>query len=200
MSAVFGAASPQEEEPEVRAGSVSADEHRRLMSCFPTGVAVVSVLDEFGVPQGMTCTSLTSVSLCPPTLLVCLRRGSRTLAALRARRTFGVNLLHAHAQKVAELFSSPTPDRYHQVAWQPFGPARVPLLTDAAFAIAECRFAGSTIRGDHEIILGVTTRIMHQTGTPLLYGMKSFSAWSVDRAIALSLPASTVQGDERGRC
>ena len=41
----------------------------------------------------MTASSVTSVSLRPPLLLVSLAKQSRTLAAIRARRSFGVSLL-----------------------------------------------------------------------------------------------------------
>lgn len=67
------------------AREVSRDEYRDLMCSFPTGVTVVTTLDAAGEPFGMTCTSMTSVTLRPPTLLVCLRVGSATLEAVRNR-------------------------------------------------------------------------------------------------------------------
>src|SRR5439155_979792 len=49
------------------------DRFRAMMSAFPTGVAVVTTTDADGRPHGMTCSSVCSVTLEPPTLLVCLR-------------------------------------------------------------------------------------------------------------------------------
>jgi flavin reductase (DIM6/NTAB) family NADH-FMN oxidoreductase RutF len=40
----------------------------------------------------MTCSSVSCVSLEPPTLLVCLRQGSPTLKATLGAETFAVNL------------------------------------------------------------------------------------------------------------
>ena len=94
-----------------RNGSASIDGYRDFMSMFPTGVAVVTALDLYGMPHGLTCTALASVTLNPPTLLVCLHTGSGTLAAVRARGVFAVNLSHSGARGTAELFGSATTDR-----------------------------------------------------------------------------------------
>src|SRR5256885_16017012 len=88
-----------------------------FMSGFPPGVSIVSAFDEEDRPLGMTCTSLCSVTLSPPTLLVCLRQGSPTLDAVLTTGTFSVNLLAHHARPTAALFGSGAPDRFDRVAW-----------------------------------------------------------------------------------
>jgi flavin reductase (DIM6/NTAB) family NADH-FMN oxidoreductase RutF len=161
-----------------------AGDFRMLMSRFPTGVAVVTALDRSGVAHGMTCNSLSSVTLRPPTLLVCLGIGSGTLAAVRAGGGFAVNLLHAGARRTAEVFSSAEPDRFGQVAWVPSQAVGAPWLTDDAFALAECRVSRTVEVGDHEVVFGEVVRAVsteHQ-GTPLLYGMRCFSAWTAPGA------------------
>jgi flavin reductase (NADH) len=100
-------------------GRVSgADGYRDFMSMFPTGMALVTAVDLYGVPHGMTCTALASVTLCPPTLLVCLNSGSGTLAAVRARGIFAVNLLDSGGRGAAELFGSAAGDRFRRVLWE----------------------------------------------------------------------------------
>jgi flavin reductase (DIM6/NTAB) family NADH-FMN oxidoreductase RutF len=177
MTAVSDSAPPGAETSAQRTECVPAGEYRELMSCFPTGVAVVTALDADGGTHGMTCTSLVSVTLHPPTLLVCLHRGSGTLKAVRARGCFGVNLLHAEARHTATLFSSPAPDRFEQVAWEPSEALGVPWLTGDAFALAECRVVVISPVGDHEVVLGNVVNTVLHTRTPLLYGMRRFSAW-----------------------
>ncbi|MGH3800621.1 MAG: flavin reductase family protein, partial [Pseudonocardiaceae bacterium] len=63
---------------------VDVGRFRDLMSSFPTGVSVVTALDREGHPWGATCSSLSSVTLSPPTLLVCLREQAGTLHAVLA--------------------------------------------------------------------------------------------------------------------
>src|SRR6266540_7393763 len=70
--------------PRRRAGVPAAD-FQALMASFPSGVAIVTATGSDGKPYGMTCSSLCSVALTPPTLLVCMRNGSPTLDAVLAR-------------------------------------------------------------------------------------------------------------------
>lgn len=161
---------------------VDADEYRELMSGFPTGVAVVTSTDANAEPRGATCSSLCSVTLTPPTLLVCLTTRSSTLEAIRARRQFAVNLLRSRARRTAEIFSTPVDDRFGMVQWKRLGPAGLPWLIHDAFAVAECRVAGLSTVGGHTIVLGTVVRIHFSPGIPLLYGMRQFSQWSPCRS------------------
>lgn len=80
----------------------------QVMACWPAGVAVVTTIDASGTPRGLTTTAVTSVSLDPPLLLVCVDRTSRTLPALRYARAFAVNVLEAwaEAQRLLEGLSA----------------------------------------------------------------------------------------------
>lgn len=157
--------------------SVGVDDYRRLMSSFPTGVAVVTAIDPAGQPHGLTCTSLTSVTLDPPTLLVCLNIRSGTLAAIRTGGCFAVNLLHERARRAAEVFSSPVPDRFDQVDWQPSPWTGQPWLHDTALAMAECVVVDLTVVGDHAVVFGEVAHVEQTADLPLLYGMRRFSGW-----------------------
>ncbi|GIJ45283.1 hypothetical protein Val02_21690 [Virgisporangium aliadipatigenens] len=156
---------------------VTGAEYRALMSAFPTGVAVVTALDAAGQPHGMTCTSLSSVTVDPPTLLVCLDVRSGTLAAIRAGGWFAVNLLHEDARDVAELFAAPVPDRFRRTASRPSPTAGVPWLTGAAMAVAECRVSRRIGAGDHDVVFGEVVTTAHTGDPPLLYGHRRFCAW-----------------------
>lgn len=146
------------------------------MSSFPTGVAVVTAVDGAGEPHGMTCTSLTSVTVEPPTLLVCLDVRSGTLAAVRAGGWFAVNLLRDGARKTAELFAGPVPHRFRHVGSRPSPTAGVPWLADTV-AAAECRVSRTVPAGDHEVVFGEVVAVACAGGSPLLYGRRQFSAW-----------------------
>ncbi|MEV7086866.1 flavin reductase family protein [Streptomyces sp. NPDC093085] len=158
-------------------GQVTSRQHYRdLMSAFPTGIAVVTSRDAQGTPRGMTCSSVTSATLSPPTLLVCLRNGSATLDAVRASGGFAVNLLHEGGRHAAEVFSGPDPNRFARVHWRECG-SGMPWLAQDAFAVAECRVSGVQEIGDHTVVFGEVGRISQTDATPLLYGLRSFAAW-----------------------
>jgi flavin reductase (DIM6/NTAB) family NADH-FMN oxidoreductase RutF len=161
---------------------------RNLMQCFPTGVAVVTSTDHAGQPRGMTCTSLSSVTLEPPSLLVCLNGSTRTLAAIRAQGVFAVNLLHADGQRAAEVFSQPLPDRFSRVSWQATPVHGQPWLIRDAFAMAECQVSGISPVGDHVVIVGMVVNVSQHDAVPLLYGFRRFSRWAAAARADLAAP------------
>jgi flavin reductase (DIM6/NTAB) family NADH-FMN oxidoreductase RutF len=148
---------------------------RQLMGSFPTGVSVITATGDCG-PRGMTCSSLTSVCLEPPTLAVCLHTASSTLSALADSGRFAVNLLHARGAHAAQVFASAVSDRFALVDWQS-SPAGLPWLTEDAFAVAECQVVGSTVLGDHTVVFGEVSSVSHSPEPPLVYGRRSFRSW-----------------------
>ncbi|MDH6139916.1 MULTISPECIES: flavin reductase family protein [Kitasatospora] len=149
---------------------------RSWMSWYPTGVTVVTTADRAGTPYGMTCSSLTSVALEPPTLAVCLRTDALTWRVIERRGAFAVNLLHDDAQRAAELFASPVADRFAEVDWRPSATG-LPQLAGEAFGYAECEVAGTAEVGDHTVVLGRVTRLQGGGGFPLLHRHRSYGTW-----------------------
>ncbi|WP_194916639.1 flavin reductase family protein [Catenulispora rubra] len=151
---------------------------RRLMAGFPTGVSIVTATDADGVQRGMTCTSLCSVTLRPPTLLVCLRRDSPTRQAVCAVRGLTVNLLHDRARSVAEMFGAAVPDRFERVPWTQSERGGGAHLIDAAHTIADCAVAQAQDVGDHTVVMAEVVALHHmREPVPLLYGMRRYGAW-----------------------
>ncbi|MGW5049920.1 flavin reductase family protein [Actinokineospora sp. NPDC004072] len=157
---------------------VREDDFRALMAGFPTGVAVVTALAAGGIPWGMTCSAVCSVTVEPPTLLVCLRSASPTLAAVTAAGAFAVNLLDHDARRTAELFASGDPRRFDRVEWTVDAEAGGPHLREDAHSVADCAVARTEPIGDHTIVIGTVTRVLRRgVRRPLLYGLRSYSAW-----------------------
>ena len=71
---------------------VSGEEFRALIGMFATGVTVVTTVHQ-GTSYGTTASALSSVSLEPPTLLICMNRGSTTGQTIIASGHFAVNVL-----------------------------------------------------------------------------------------------------------
>ncbi|SHN33124.1 MULTISPECIES: flavin reductase family protein [Streptomyces] len=154
------------------------DRFRALMSGFPSGVAIITAVDEDHRPWGMTCSALCSVTVDPPTLLVGMRSQSPTLAAALHTGTFAVNLLHAKGQETAELFASGDPDRFAVTAWDTPAGGAGPHLTEAARAVADCRITETVRVGGQRMVFGEVYGIRELADTePLLYGLRSYRAW-----------------------
>ena len=155
------------------------DEFRDMMSGFPSGVSVVTALGPDGQPRGMTCSSVCSVSLEPPTIVVCLRHGSPTLDAVLGNEAFALNLLHSRAESVAVLFASGDPQRFDVTPWHSGPMTGSPHLMRDAHSVAECEVTLTQRVGDHVAVFGQTRTITrHHEHSPLLYGLREFRPWA----------------------
>jgi flavin reductase (NADH) len=159
---------------------VDSAQFRSLMAAHPAGVAIVTTAAADGKPWGMTCSSVCSVALRPPTLLVCLRAKSPTLAALLEVSAFAVNLLRDHAEPVAQLFASGATDRFEKAEWAPDPESGMPHLVEDAHTVADCRVSETLPVGDHAVVFGEVLRVRTHAGPPvrpLLYGRRRY--WSL---------------------
>jgi flavin reductase (DIM6/NTAB) family NADH-FMN oxidoreductase RutF len=157
------------------AGNASVD-LRPFMARFPSGVAIVTAMAD-QEPRGMTCNSLSSVSLAPPVVLICLRHGSPTLEAVVSAGWFSVNLLHGESRSTASLFASGAVDRFDRVSWRPSPSGGVHLFADA-FAVADCRVLEHKPIGDHMVVFGEVHAVDSLSEQPaLLYGHHRYEVW-----------------------
>ncbi|MBV9169105.1 MAG: flavin reductase [Chloroflexi bacterium] len=149
-----------------------------IMSAFPSGVTVVTTLDDAGQPKGLTCTAICSLSADPPLLLVCIDRRSSTLDALRYSGRFVVNYLSAGRGELSNRFASREPDRWANLAWRPTRHG-LPWLHRDTLAYAECVMVSETDGGDHVIVVGrVDGGQPPAPGTqPLMYFRRGYGAW-----------------------
>jgi flavin reductase (DIM6/NTAB) family NADH-FMN oxidoreductase RutF len=139
---------------------------RHVMRHFPTGVTVVTTEDE-GIPHGMTANSVTSVSLEPVMLLVCLLRDARTSVAVQRRGRFAVNILCDHQEELSRRFALPGRDHFDGVQVDE-GPDGLPLVRDALAHIV-CSVADVVAAGDHDVVFGNVEHCHVNGGAPLLF-------------------------------
>ena len=150
-----------------------------IMGAFPTGVTIVTTLDNDGQPKGLTSNAVCSVSAEPPLLLVCVDKRSQTLPALQHSRRFVVNYLSAGRDELANLFASKEPDKFADVAWRQ---ARngMPLLHEDSLAHAECSIVQEIDAGDHIVFLGQVDdgEPPMPASQPLMYFRRTYGTWS----------------------
>ena len=141
------------------------------MSRLPTGVTAITALVD-GVPAGLAANAVNSLSLDPPLMFAAIDRGSRTLRAVEAAGSFGVNVLGADAAELAHNFGRkiPVEERWRGVGWEPVETSEgaVPML-DAAIVWVGCRLGDVIAGGDHVIITGEVLAIRQRDGDPLLF-------------------------------
>jgi flavin reductase (DIM6/NTAB) family NADH-FMN oxidoreductase RutF len=146
---------------------VTADLFRRVCSQFATGVAVATVLDEAGVPHGLTVNSFTSVSLEPPVVLICIDYRSAILQRFRRAGHYGINVLTSMQRELSNRFATKPDDRFDGVEWHP-GITGVPLI-NGSLATIECLNRQVVESGDHAIFLAEVVAAEVGPGEPLLF-------------------------------
>lgn len=142
-------------------------EFRQSLSCFPTGVAVVTTTSRSGAPVGVTISSFNAVSLDPPLVLWSLALKAASLEDFRASGHFAVNVLSESQAELPRVFSSPVAERFEGLSWRP-GHGNAPVL-DGCSAVFECRTYARHDGGDHEVFLGEVLRHGSSDAAPLLY-------------------------------
>jgi flavin reductase (DIM6/NTAB) family NADH-FMN oxidoreductase RutF len=150
-----------------------------IMASFPSGVAIVTTLDDRGVPRGLTTTAVASVSADPPLLLVCVDLASRTLTALRARGRFVVNFMREGRSDLCLRFASKEEDKFAGVPWRATTDG-LPFLHEDALAWAGCEVEHELEIGDHVVFLGRVREGQGPSGDelPLMYYRRSWGVWT----------------------
>ena len=140
---------------------------RELLGRFATGVTVVTTVAEDATPAGMTANAVTSVSLDPPLLLICVGKDTTMINHLARAEHFVINVLASDQEYISRHFAEPRDDRFSGVGYRP-GPHGIPLL-DGALAHIECTKHSSFDAGDHTVFLGLVIGGTVETGDPLIF-------------------------------
>jgi flavin reductase (DIM6/NTAB) family NADH-FMN oxidoreductase RutF len=148
---------------------IDPNEFRRVMGHYATGVAVVTTPRDDGAAAGLTVSAVTSVSLDPRLILVCVDRASDTHRLIEAAGCFAVNVLEeGMGETLARRFSDgDVEDRFRGIAWRTERTG-APVLDDA-LAWLDCRVSAALPGGDHTIFVGEVLHADAREGTPLLY-------------------------------
>ena len=154
---------------------------REIAGAFPSGVTIVTTVDEHGTPRGLTSQAFIALSTEPPLMLVSLDRSSRTLAALRRSGWFVINFLKAGSEDLSTRFATKANDKFDGVRWTPSDASRGPVLDGAITAFAECRVVEAIEQGDHVMFVGSVEAGQVTGGAPLLYYRRTYAGWPEER-------------------
>jgi flavin reductase (DIM6/NTAB) family NADH-FMN oxidoreductase RutF len=134
---------------------VTASDFRNAMRQLTGGVSVITAGKGRDI-SGMTVTSVSSLSVDPPSLIVSLNRESSSWPLVKRYGFFGVNILTSDQVDIAERFTGKGglkgADRFAGAPWTTRA-SGVPLLADALAAI-DCEVEDVVERHSHAIVIG----------------------------------------------
>jgi flavin reductase len=133
--------------------AVSAEAFRAAMARLGAAVNIVTTDGPAG-RQGCTASAVCSVTDSPPTLLVCLNRGSDSNAAIKRNGVLCVNVLAHHHDTLSSVFAGilghdSAADRFAHGHWETLATG-APVLSDAA-VVFDARVAQVTEIGTHSV-------------------------------------------------
>jgi len=148
---------------------VEAPLFRQLLGRFATGVTVVTTRGASGGadPVGMTASSVASVSLDPPLVLVSVDRQHEMHGALEAAPYFVLNVLAADQETLSRRFAGDEANRFSGVGFH-LNKQGIAVL-DGVLAHIECERQSAIPAGDHTVFIGLVLGGSVTDRRPLLY-------------------------------
>jgi 3-hydroxy-9,10-secoandrosta-1,3,5(10)-triene-9,17-dione monooxygenase reductase component len=125
---------------------------RQILGSFPTGVTVVTTLED-GRPVGLAAGSFFSVSLDPPLVGFCVMTTSNTWPVIERSGSFGVSILADDQTDICRQLAKKGSDKFDGVPWSPAPVTGSPLL-EGAVAHLDCDLEQQHLAGDHWIVVG----------------------------------------------
>ena len=145
------------------------------MGRFATGITVATT--RVGEQLfGMTANAVTSLSLDPPLILLCVDKRAQFLAALKESAIFALSILTEEHEAISRRFAQKGPKDFSDL--HPITAITgAPILPDA-LAWVDCKVADVLPGGDHEIFLGEIQDGDCRDGRPLLYFSGNYATLS----------------------
>lgn len=147
----------------------SRDTFIKAMRQVACSVTVVTTDGPAG-RHGATVSAFSSVSADPPTVLICLRDGSRLSEQVELNGCFTVNVLTEEKREVARAFTgefdAERPDRFQGQRLTEFSGLAPGLYGATVFA---CAVVNSVVQGSHKIFFGKVLHASTACRPPLTY-------------------------------
>lgn len=151
--------------------AVDPFEFRTTIGHFATGVTVITTCDGDRL-HGMTANAVSSLSLDPVMVLVCVDKTTHAHPVISDSGVFAVNILGEHQEALSRVFAKKGEPEVGSLRGQAYrrGSTGVPILADC-LAFIECRVKSVLDGGDHSIFLGevVSEGVENPDVKPLLF-------------------------------
>ena len=149
----------------------------------PAGLAVITAAGPDG-PVGLTASSVSSVSIDPPSLVFSLS-GRTTAPLLAAAATVVVHLMDSGQADIVQTFATPGTDRFtadQDWEWLPTGE---PLLRRSPWSL-RCRVAERLDVGSSRVVIAEVLEVLPGTaaGDPLVYHDRTYHRLGEDSTLS----------------
>ncbi|MFI8194646.1 flavin reductase family protein [Streptomyces sp. NPDC085946] len=145
---------------------LTSEEFRHVIGHFLSGVTVVTTTLD-GKRFGTTASAVTSLSLEPPMVVLCLNRVSSTSQAVLEAGRFALNILTEEGGALAARFATKGSDKFDGVETT-LSSTGLPLFP-SSLAWVEAEVSETLTVGTHTLFVGRVFQAEAQPGLPLAY-------------------------------
>ena len=148
---------------------IDATVYKNVLGSFPSGVTVITTLDDDGSVVGLTASAFSSLSMEPPLVLFCPNYSSDSYPVLIKQKRFAIHLLSGEQQAHAYAFAKKGKDKANGIEWT-LSELGNPILAGAT-AVIECELWREYEGGDHAIMVGKAHNLIvpAQAPRPMVY-------------------------------
>lgn len=158
----------------MQSNSEKTNAFKEAMANYPTGVTVVTAIDDNDNPIGLTVNSFASVSLDPLLVLWSIDKRVSTYETFKKIDQFAINLLADNQADIASLFAKSHQDRFANCDWYQ-SQHQLPIIK-GAMASLQCKTFKQIEAGDHTILIGEIIAIDVEKKGPLVYHGRKMGA------------------------
>ncbi len=151
--------------------TIDVNAFKQVMRRFVTGVMVLTVPDGTGM-HAITVNAVTSVSLNPLLMLVCIEQNAQSHELIRASGAFALNILTEAQRELGERFAYDREARGRpETLVEGYAGQTGALILKESLGFLECHLTAEYPGGDHTIFIGqvVNAGLKETTNGPLLY-------------------------------
>jgi flavin reductase (DIM6/NTAB) family NADH-FMN oxidoreductase RutF len=150
---------------------------RRVLGHYPTGVCVITAVEEGAAPAGLVVGTFTSVSLDPPLVAFFPDKKSNSWPRIQKAGKFCANVLASDQQDICRRFSTSGGDKFAGITHR-LSANGSPIL-DGVVAWIDCDLYATHDAGDHLIVLGEVKELEVETpNRPLLFFQGNYGEFS----------------------
>jgi flavin reductase ActVB len=144
------------------------------MARFPSGVTIVTTVDEDGRSWGFTASAFCSVSADPALVLVCLSTNAECHPVFDKAEHWVVHIIHADQVDLAMRFATRGADKFAGGSFEP-DHRGLPRLSGSSVTL-DCSTHARYPGGDHTILVGEVSACYRGSPAPTVYRDRAFHA------------------------
>lgn len=147
--------------------AIEAQELRRVLGHFATGVTVITTKDKEGAPNGLTANAFMSLSLNPPLVLISVDKGATCYSCFELQNGFTVNFLSEAQEEISRRFATKGADKFAGLNWH--AGSNGAAIIEGSLGYVECKITQCHDGGDHTIVVGEIVNVSATGDRPLLF-------------------------------